>query len=50
MLPACIAFIVFSSSLLDLLKGRMSQEFLIGLILIIIISLIPVMYRVYTRK
>lgn len=45
MLPACIAFIVFSSSLLDLLKGRLSKEFLIGLVLIVAVSLIPIIYR-----
>jgi uncharacterized membrane protein YdjX (TVP38/TMEM64 family) len=47
MLPACIAFIVFSSSLLDITKGRISFEFIIGLILIILVSLIPLFYRRY---
>lgn len=45
MLPGCIAFIVFSSSLLDLFQGRISPPFLIGLLLIVIISLIPVIYH-----
>lgn len=45
MLPACIAFIVFSSSLPDLLKGRVSMELLIGLLLIIGVSLVPLLYR-----
>jgi uncharacterized membrane protein YdjX (TVP38/TMEM64 family)/Fe-S oxidoreductase len=50
MLPACIAFIVLSSSLLDLLKGRMSKEILIGLLLIVAVSLIPVIYRKLKRN
>lgn len=45
MLPACIAFIVFSSSLLDLLRGKVSPALLIGLGLIIVVSLIPIFYR-----
>lgn len=45
MLPAIIAFVIFSSSLLDLLKGRISTEFLIGFILVIIISAIPMVYK-----
>ena len=45
MLPACIAFIVFSSSLLDVLKGNMSPAFIIGLVLIILVSLIPLILR-----
>ncbi|MBI5327177.1 MAG: TVP38/TMEM64 family protein [Deltaproteobacteria bacterium] len=45
MLPAIIAFVVFSSSLLDLIRGKVSREFLIGLILVIIISAIPIVYK-----
>ncbi|MCE5335144.1 MAG: VTT domain-containing protein, partial [Desulfobacteraceae bacterium] len=45
MLPACIAFIVFSSSLLDLIRGRVSPTFIAGICLIILVSLIPVFYR-----
>jgi uncharacterized membrane protein YdjX (TVP38/TMEM64 family) len=50
MLPACIAFIVFSSSLPDIIKGKMSPAFLIGLVLIISVSLIPVFYKRYKLK
>ncbi len=50
MLPACIAFIVFSSSFLDLLKGRISPTFLVGLALVVLISVIPALYRRYQRK
>ena len=45
MLPACIAFIVFSSSLLDLLKGKISPAFLVGILLIVLVSLIPFLVR-----
>ena len=50
MLPACIAFIVFSSSLLDVIKGRVSSAFIIGLGLIILVSLIPFLYNRYKAK
>jgi len=45
MLPACIAFIVFSSSLLDLLRGRVSLNLIIGAGLIALVSLIPIVYN-----
>jgi uncharacterized membrane protein YdjX (TVP38/TMEM64 family)/Fe-S oxidoreductase len=50
MLPACIAFIVFSSSFLDLLKGKISPLFIIGFGLIVLVSLIPLFYRKYKTK
>ena len=50
MLPACIAFIVFSSSLLDLLKGRISFSFAAGLGLVILVSLTPLLYGRYKKK
>jgi uncharacterized membrane protein YdjX (TVP38/TMEM64 family)/Fe-S oxidoreductase len=51
MLPACIAFIVFSSSLLDLIRGNLSPTALLGIALIIVVSLIPVFYRmIKTRR
>jgi uncharacterized membrane protein YdjX (TVP38/TMEM64 family) len=50
MLPACIAFIVFSSSLLDLIRGKVSPTFVIGIALIVIVSLIPFFYRRYQKK
>ena len=45
MLPACIAFIVFSSSLLGLIKGKISSTALLGIGLMVLVSLIPVIYR-----
>lgn len=45
MLPGCIAFIVFSSSLLELISGKVSPTALLGIGLILLVSLIPVIYR-----
>jgi uncharacterized membrane protein YdjX (TVP38/TMEM64 family) len=50
MLPACIAFIVFSSSLLELIRGNVSPSALLGIALIVLVSLIPVVYRFYRRR
>lgn len=45
MLPACIAFIVFSSSLPGLIRGKVSPTLLIGILLVALVSLLPVVYR-----
>lgn len=45
MLPACIAFIVFSSSLLDVIRGRISLTFVVGLALVVLVMLIPILYQ-----
>lgn len=45
MLPATVAYIVLSSSLLGILKGHISKEFVIGFILVVVVSLIPVLYK-----
>jgi uncharacterized membrane protein YdjX (TVP38/TMEM64 family)/Fe-S oxidoreductase len=50
MLPACIAFIVFSSSLLDVLRGKVSGTFVLGIVLIVLVSLIPVFYRRWSAR
>ena len=50
MLPACIAFIVFSSSLLGLITGKVSPAALLGIGLIAAVSLIPVAYRKFKGK
>jgi uncharacterized membrane protein YdjX (TVP38/TMEM64 family)/Fe-S oxidoreductase len=50
MLPACIAFIVFSSSLLGLITGKVSPTALLGSGLIVLVSLIPVMYRRFNGR
>lgn len=45
MIPATVAFIVFSSSLLDLLSGRVSPAAWAGIALILVVVLVPVCYR-----
>jgi len=45
MLPACIAYVVLGSSLLDLLKGQMSPTFFIGALLIIVLNVGILIYR-----
>jgi uncharacterized membrane protein YdjX (TVP38/TMEM64 family) len=45
MLPATIAFVYFSSNLLDLIHGRISRGLIIGVILVVLVSLIPVLYK-----
>ncbi len=45
MFPGIIAYVVFSSSILDLFKGRISKGFVIGLVLVVIVSIIPVLYK-----
>ncbi|MCK9227746.1 MAG: VTT domain-containing protein [Syntrophorhabdaceae bacterium] len=50
MLPACIAFIVFSSSLLDLIRGKVSLTFIVGVVLVVIVSMFPLLYRRYKAK
>ena len=50
MLPGCIAYVVFSSSLLEVLQGRISKTFVIGLILVVLVSLIPIIYRYYKHR
>ena len=50
MLPGTIAFITFSSSLLGLLKGKVSREFFIGIALIVAVSMIPKLARWYQDR
>lgn len=50
MLPACIAYILLSSSLLDALKGNISPAFLLGLGAVIAVSLIPLLYNRFKKK
>jgi uncharacterized membrane protein YdjX (TVP38/TMEM64 family)/Fe-S oxidoreductase len=50
MLPACVAFIVFSSSLLGLIKGKVSLTALLGIGLIVLVSSIPALYRKFKKN
>ena len=45
MLPSTIAFVYFSSNLLDLMHGRISRGLIIGVVLVVAVSLIPVIYQ-----
>ncbi len=45
MLPACIAYVVFGSSLIDLIQGRISKEFIIGILLIIALNILVLAIR-----
>ncbi|RQW89209.1 MAG: (Fe-S)-binding protein [Geobacter sp.] len=50
LLPACVAFIVFSSSLLGLLRGKLSPTALLGIALMVAVTLLPVFYRRYKSR
>lgn len=50
MLPATLAFVVLSSSLLGVLKGHISKEFVIGFALVVLVSLIPLLYKRFSKK
>ncbi len=45
MFPATAAYVVLSSSLLDLLKGRVSPELIIGVALLAAVSAVPFIYN-----
>ncbi len=49
MLPGTIAFIVFSSSIPELLKGNISTEFIVGIIAVILIILLPAFYKKFKK-
>ena len=45
MLPSTIAYVYFSSNILGLLQGKISSGLIIGVILVVLVSLIPVIYK-----
>jgi uncharacterized membrane protein YdjX (TVP38/TMEM64 family) len=45
MLPSTIAFVYFSSNIVDLLRGNISTGLIIGVVLVILVSLAPVVYK-----
>jgi uncharacterized membrane protein YdjX (TVP38/TMEM64 family) len=45
MLPSTIAFVYFSSNIVDLLQGIISSGLIIGVVLVILVSLVPVVYK-----
>ncbi len=45
MLPLTIAYVYFSSNILDLFQGKVSKELLLGVLLVVIVSLIPLIFK-----
>ncbi len=45
MLPSTIAYVYFSSNILDLLQGNISPGLIIGAVLVTLVSLVPLVYR-----
>ncbi|MBM4273939.1 MAG: TVP38/TMEM64 family protein [Deltaproteobacteria bacterium] len=50
MMPATVAYVYFSSNILDLLQGRVSKEFLLGAALVALVSLIPWIYKKFKAR
>jgi len=50
MIPGVVAYVVFSSSILDVFQGRVSKEFVIGAALIIAVSALPVVYKWFKNR
>lgn len=50
MLPGITAFVVFSSSLLDVFQGKVSKEFIIGITLVVLVSLLPILYKKFKKS
>lgn len=49
MTPGAVAYVVFSSSILDLFKGGVSLEFVVGAVLVVMISLAAYLYKKYKK-
>jgi uncharacterized membrane protein YdjX (TVP38/TMEM64 family) len=45
MVPATVAFVYFSSNILDLLHGQVTWQLALGVILVVVVSLIPMLYK-----
>jgi uncharacterized membrane protein YdjX (TVP38/TMEM64 family) len=45
MLPSTIAYVYFSSNILGLLQGKISPGLIIGMVLVVLVSLIPMVYK-----
>lgn len=50
MLPLTIAYVYFSSHILDLFQGKVSKGLVIGIILVALASLIPIIYKKLKAK
>ncbi len=45
MLPGITAYVIFSSSILDIFHGRISPAFIAGIVLVVLVSLVPLIYK-----
>ena len=45
MLPSTIAYVYFSSNILELFHGQISPELIVGVVLVVAVSLIPIIYK-----
>lgn len=50
MIPGVVAYVVFSSSLLGVLRGRVSAEFIIGVVLVVTVSALPLLYKWFKSR
>ena len=50
MAPGAAAYVIFSSSILDIFKGKVSKELVIGVVLVISVSLLPILYKKFKAK
>ncbi len=45
MLPVTIAYVLFGASIFDIFEGRVGVELVIGVIVVVLLSLLPLVYR-----
>jgi uncharacterized membrane protein YdjX (TVP38/TMEM64 family) len=50
MIPMSFVYAYFSANILDLFKGRFSWEVFLGIILVVVVSLIPFIYKKIKAK
>jgi len=50
MMPGAVAYVVFSSSLFDIVKGRVSSRLVAGVCLVLVVSLLPFAYNRLKRR
>lgn len=50
MMPGVVAYVVFSSSLLGVFQGRVSKEFIVGVVLVLVISALPLLFKWFKNR
>ena len=50
MLPGIVAYVLFSSSVLGLLRGELSTEFFLGLLTFVLLTALAFFYKRYNRR